>query len=339
MNSKHSPEHPSQAIERLGYTDCEARFLYLVATHSGYFLPRQFLTFAQVGRGNRSYRFVRKLASRGHATWRQYHGIGGVYHLFSKTIYREIDRENLRNRRRHATEFIRTRLLLLDFILQNPSHDYLETEQAKLNYFCEEIHVPRKALPARSYEGANDSEPVVRYFVDGFPLYLDSTAARAAPLLTLSYVDPGRASLAGLRTHLRVYTPLFRHLGDFRFLYISDSTVHFPKAEECFHSMVAVPLDRGRSEELARYFRLRAAWDAKHYGTFSGDDIEWLNQAHLRFEGPKIEELYSLSTKGELTEEGFQNVIEQAHLGRTIQFARCLVGKSSSSGHKTTEEE
>jgi hypothetical protein len=28
------------ALRVLGYTDCEARFLYLAATHSGYFVPR-----------------------------------------------------------------------------------------------------------------------------------------------------------------------------------------------------------------------------------------------------------------------------------------------------------
>jgi hypothetical protein len=32
-------------LRSLGYTEDEARFLYLVATHSGYFSPRQFLNF------------------------------------------------------------------------------------------------------------------------------------------------------------------------------------------------------------------------------------------------------------------------------------------------------
>ena len=39
-----SPEHLN-AIRNLGYTDTEARFLYLVATHSGYFTQRQYLDF------------------------------------------------------------------------------------------------------------------------------------------------------------------------------------------------------------------------------------------------------------------------------------------------------
>ena len=33
------------ALETLGYTEEESRFLYIVATHSGYFVPRQFAAF------------------------------------------------------------------------------------------------------------------------------------------------------------------------------------------------------------------------------------------------------------------------------------------------------
>ncbi len=122
------------AITSLGYTQEEARFLYIVAIHSGYFVLRQFLTSSGAKCGRRSHQFATKLESRGHATWREYHRTGGVYHLVSKTIYRRIGNENLRNRRGHSVDFIRTRLLLLDFILANPSHDYLETEADKLGF-------------------------------------------------------------------------------------------------------------------------------------------------------------------------------------------------------------
>jgi hypothetical protein len=76
------------AIQTLGYTLDEARFLYLVAVHSGYFVPRQFLAFSGAKWGKRSNSFVAKLESRGHVTWREYDRTGGVYHLFSRTLYR-----------------------------------------------------------------------------------------------------------------------------------------------------------------------------------------------------------------------------------------------------------
>jgi hypothetical protein len=36
-------------LQALGYTEIEARFLYVVATHSGYFTLHQFLTFPESG--------------------------------------------------------------------------------------------------------------------------------------------------------------------------------------------------------------------------------------------------------------------------------------------------
>ena len=83
------------AIQAFGYTESEARFLYIVATHSGYFIPRQFITFTGAKWGKRSTHFAEKIESRGHAAWRKYPGIGGVYHLFAKRLYGEIGKENL----------------------------------------------------------------------------------------------------------------------------------------------------------------------------------------------------------------------------------------------------
>jgi len=39
------PESSLANLGSIGYTEDEARFLYLVATHSGYFSMRQFLQF------------------------------------------------------------------------------------------------------------------------------------------------------------------------------------------------------------------------------------------------------------------------------------------------------
>ena len=180
---KIADEHIS-AIQSLGYNSDEARFLYIVATHSGYFVPRQFIAFTGASWGKSSQHFTEKLESRGHVTWREYQDVGGVYHLFSKTLYRQIDRENLRNRRRHSTEFIRTRLLLLDFVLANLAYDYFETEHDKMHFFCDELGIPKESLPAKAYEGVSTPEPTLRYFVDKFPLFLDSSAGSSSTVAT-----------------------------------------------------------------------------------------------------------------------------------------------------------
>ena len=39
------------SLKELGYTEIEARFIYIVATHSGYFTVRQFLDFADRHKG------------------------------------------------------------------------------------------------------------------------------------------------------------------------------------------------------------------------------------------------------------------------------------------------
>lgn len=61
------PEDKIGKLRAFGYTEVEARFLYLVATHSGYFTLRQFLNFAHAKSGKRNARLVEKLFSWGHA--------------------------------------------------------------------------------------------------------------------------------------------------------------------------------------------------------------------------------------------------------------------------------
>jgi hypothetical protein len=143
------PQDQIERIAALGYTEPEARFLYVVATHSGYFTMRHFTTFTGVSRGKRSMAFAQKLLKHAHATVRDYLGAGSVFHLFSRLVYGPIDKDNVRNRRRHSFDYIRARLVQMDFLLENPEHDFLETESDKVNLFCESLAVPKDVLPAK----------------------------------------------------------------------------------------------------------------------------------------------------------------------------------------------
>src|SRR6266699_698167 len=78
------PESSLANLGSLGYTEDEARFLYLVATHSGYFSMRQFLQFTRTKSGDKSMTFSQKLLAKGHATARSFLRNGLVYHLFSR---------------------------------------------------------------------------------------------------------------------------------------------------------------------------------------------------------------------------------------------------------------
>ena len=147
---------PGAHIERikdLGYTDSEARFLYIVAVFSGYFTLGHFRVFTGSSYGKRPTSFAQKLLKQGHATIRDYMRRGSIFHLFSRTVYGQIDKDNLRNRKRHSFDFMRSRLVLLDFILANQDLNYFETEQDKVRFFCDELGVPKDSLPAKVYEG------------------------------------------------------------------------------------------------------------------------------------------------------------------------------------------
>ena len=149
------------ALQALGYTEDEARFLYIVATHSGYFLARQFLAFTCANWGKRTATFWQNLQQRKHVRVERLPKSGVVYHLFSRRLYRQIKRENLRNRRDHEIEFIRKRIAMLDFVLENQSYSYLETEPEKIRFLRDSRRRQTRssctALPWPSRVASDDS--------------------------------------------------------------------------------------------------------------------------------------------------------------------------------------
>ena len=166
-----------EALKALGYTEAEARFLYIVATHSGYFVARQFLAFTDARWGKPTTIFWNKRHTKRHARTECLPKIGTVYHLFSRRLYRQIDRENIRNCREHEIQYIQRRIGMLDFVLLNQGYQYLETEPEKVRFFSDQLKVPTPFLPSKIYHRQRTSQPTVRYFVDKFPMFLASDAS------------------------------------------------------------------------------------------------------------------------------------------------------------------
>ena len=158
--------HESQLANlcAFGYTQAEARFLYLVAAHSGYFTVRQFLDFAHARSGKRNARFVEKLFGLGHASAQRYMRRSLVYHLRSRQIYEAIGKAHLRNRREHELDYIKTRLLALDFILANPEDRYFETAEEKRRYLIERFKLSESLFSPSNEHGKGIT------FSEGFPL-------------------------------------------------------------------------------------------------------------------------------------------------------------------------
>jgi len=321
--------HVAQLME-FGYTEPEAQFLYIVATHSGYFTLRQFLNFTGAQRGKRSTQFARKTLNNGHTSVRDYMGYGAIYHLFSRSLYGPIEKDNLRNRRKHSFEFIRTRLVLLNYILANRDPDYFETEQDKLAFFCENLGIAKDFLPARIYEGGPESRPTIRYFVDKFPLFLAPPSPSSPPVVTLSYVDSGASTISSFITHLGAYLALFRQLPSFRFLYIAPTDAHFPKAKERFESLVKRPLESDMSTEVLRYFAVRKRFEKRQYLVPVTEDFEFLNEAKSRFHGERFERLYQGWVAGTVSEKEIRREFFQVEPHQKILFETYLVAKHRS---------
>ena len=312
-------------LMELGYTEPEARFLYVVATHSGYFILRQFLNFTGARRGKRSNLFARKVLNNGHGSVRDYLGYGSIYHLFSRTLYGQIEKVKLRNRRKHSFEYIRTRLVLLDIILANPEVEYLETEQDKVTFFCDKLGIAKEFLSGRVYEGGSRSRPTLRYFVDKFPMFLAPPLTASPPVVTLSFVDSGLGTIASFLTHLAAYQPLFRHFQAFRFLYISPTDAQFARATERFRFVVKQPLESDMSSEVLRYFLVRRRFEKRHYVVPVTEDFEFLNEAKGRFHGDRFERLYKAWISGTLSAHELRHEFCQKEPHRTVSFETYLV--------------
>ena len=308
------PEHLA-ALCDLRYTDTEASFLYLVATHSGYFTQRQFLAFAQVQKGGLASHLLAKALERKHLRAAQgaYHT--HVYNLYSRRLYGAIDRENLRNRRRHSKELIQTRLLILDFVL---THDerYLETESEKVSYFHHTLGLPVSCLPGRIYKGLRSNSVSKRYFIDRFPVLLPGANNKFSlpPVVTFTCCDGAHTSLARYVTHLRSYETLLRRLPAFNFIYAAPNPSKFRRASAFFAALFGDdgPVD---AWHLVRYFQLRLLWETNPASMLTRADRDFLRAGDKRYDCEPFQSAYSKWASTGLTDPDI-DVLLGPHLNR-----------------------
>jgi hypothetical protein len=315
------------SIEHLrgfGYTGDEARFLYLVATHSGYFSTRQYLQFTGAKSGEKSMAFTQKVLGKGHATARLLLRNGRVYHLCSRPVYRAIGRENLRNRREHSAEHIRTKLAILDFVLAHLDYRYLETESEKVEYFCQKLGISKALLPAKRYQGAIRQKTTDRYFVDKFPLFFVPESS-SPPVVTFSFVDPGLLSLASFDTHLFAYNSLFSAVPKMSFVYIATRSTHFKAARELFQAMAPRCLNPDPGAEGLRYFHYRHFWESQQYAKLDNEKIGFLNEATERYKDARIEVLYRPWLEGKITANVVTEQFRKLAPKREVSFSTELI--------------
>ncbi len=314
--------HESQLanLRVFGYTEVEARFLYLVATHSGYFTVCQFLDFARARSGKRNARLVQKLFGLGHVSAQRYRRRSMVYHLHSRPLYDAIGKGYLRNRRGHELGYIKARLLALDYILAHPEDDYFETEDAKRQYLMRRFNVPESLFLPSKEHGKGIT------FADRFPLCVAYPSPDYMPVVTFTYLDPEHRNLDAYIAHLRTYRPLFRQLPSFQFLYISTAAGLQKEAAELFSLFV-----EGKGlRDLTRYFDLQTKWDREQYGLLTEQDAIFLSEARKRYTGENIGTIYYLWKRNQLPKD-----IQIEAAAESLPTQKILFRNLTVQGHET----
>jgi hypothetical protein len=302
------PEHIEALID-LGYNEQESRFLYLVATHSGYFTLRQFLDYTGTSKGWNVHQFTSKSIRLGHVRAVTCGYRTSLFNLFSRKVYGALDRDNLRNRRRLSSELIQTRLLILDFVLAHPALEYLETEAEKVAYFLG-LAVPEALIPGRVYKGIDPNSTTKRCFVDRFPVFFsaksDCTPGELTP--TFVYCDSASRGLFHYITHLRSYEHFLRRLSGFYFVYAAPSSVKFRRAEQFFRSTFEEN-STANVRSLARYFRVRRLWDEKKYSLLTRADRDLLRYGNQRYRDGFLESVYRKWVAGATEEKALEALL------------------------------
>jgi hypothetical protein len=159
-------------IAEKGFTERQARFLLLVARHSGVCVMRQYAAFAGIVFGHKTRKFFAKLEGLGWvSTYECAHNRWRIYHLRHRDVYEAIGEPHSRLRRPPTVPQAIERLMMLDALLKEPNLVWLASADEKLDQLSALTRVPIEAMPQVS-STVNGVEQV-RYFPDRLPLGVD----------------------------------------------------------------------------------------------------------------------------------------------------------------------
>lgn len=214
---------PITSLEAIGYVEREASFLYLVAVHSGYFLRRQYWSYAGREGGALVARLLKKALKRRHIDIIECGQGWHIYHLTSKPVYEALGLPGSQHRRIKGDAYIKSRLMVLDFVLVHLSANVLEDEQGKVDFFTTQCGVQPELLP-RSYAGR------LMYFPDGFPILVSNTGVPR-----FVFFDEGQVTATRFERYLKQYQPLFAALSEFELVFVADTQSNSTRAQASFN--------------------------------------------------------------------------------------------------------
>jgi hypothetical protein len=285
-------EERVHALNVLGLTDRQTRFVVTVALHSGFCLRRQYGAFAGVAYGKNVRDFLDGLVARRIATRLTCErNRGHVYHLHAKSLYRALHQDENRNRRTLGLALIARKLMLLDFVLGEASGEWFATEQDKVALFRDRFQVPLANLPRRVYRSRNgQTEPTARYFVHKFPIYVTGDVVHFVCLVT---DVTGQAFTQFVWDH----DSLLRRLPAWAIVAVGPT--HFGGLGRCEvvfdrymeGSLRPVAVERG--QELRWYFATRRAVEQHDVGALSVTMVDRFHAARRQFASAVVDNLYA----------------------------------------------
>ena len=279
------------ALEGLGFTTRQSRFLAAVALNSGYCLRRQYEAFAGIQYGKNVRQFLdglveRRLADRftGRADR------GHVYHLHARALYRALGDEDNRNRRKGSAAHIARKLMLLDYVLSRPDVEWFATEAEKVHLFVQRFGVPPEALPRRMVRPSDEATAAhARFFLHKLPIYVSGEP----PVVHFVYLAT-EAGGEGLMGFLDDHASLLHRLRGWTVVVIGvKHSAGFDACRSAFDAYVKRDPERERIADLAWYFAKRRIVEQGDLSQISVQDIGRLRALRQALATPRHEGLYA----------------------------------------------
>ena len=283
-------EERVDALEPLGLTPRQTRFLVTVALHGGYCIRRQYSAFAGVRYGKNVRDFLDGLVVRGLAVRSTFRpDRGHVYHVHDKSLYRALGQEDNRNRRVASAALIARKLMVLDYVLSQPHAEWVATEADKVTLFTERFGVDFTDLPGRVYEASSAEDGgTTRYFVHKLPIYV----ADEPPTPHFVYMAAD-GSAEAFEHFLRDHRRLFARLPAWVVVCVQPGHQRAEaRLASAFERFMATAGGTAHPESLRRYFAARRLVESEQLSALSVADLNTFRAARRRYAGAAVERLY-----------------------------------------------
>jgi hypothetical protein len=141
-------DHAISTLISRRFTERQARFLVLVARHSGVCVMRQYSAFAGVVFGHTTRKFFTKLERLGWvSTYDCARKRARIYHVRHRELYEAIGDAESRLRRPPTVPRALERIMLLDVILTEPDLVWLATSEEKMTHVSAFTAITKDSLP------------------------------------------------------------------------------------------------------------------------------------------------------------------------------------------------